>query len=136
KVMAGRLRGMNIESGATDRRIRVALVVGGRSGEHEVSCATAAGVMRALDPDRYEIVPVGITTDGRWVEGPSDPDALDLAAHGEITTGAEVLLRLDVGRELVAGSGHSANDDNVAGSGADENVAGSEPGAGATGSAD
>ncbi|MGC5615842.1 D-alanine--D-alanine ligase family protein [Georgenia sp. Z1491] len=92
---------MTIESRATDRRIRVALVFGGRSGEHEISCATAAGVMRALDPDRYEIVPVGITREGRWVLGPADPAALELAAHGAVTEGADVLLRLDGGRELV-----------------------------------
>jgi D-alanine-D-alanine ligase len=92
---------MSIETSATERRIRVALVFGGRSGEHEVSCATAAGVMSALDPERYEVVPVGITKDGRWVEGPSDPDALALSKRATITDGADVLLRLDASRELV-----------------------------------
>jgi D-alanine--D-alanine ligase len=48
-------------------RIRVAVVFGGRSSEHAISCLTAGSVMAALDPDRYEIVPVGIARDGRWV---------------------------------------------------------------------
>jgi D-alanine-D-alanine ligase len=51
----------------TRARLRVLLVFGGRSAEHDVSRATAVAVARALDPDRYEIVPVAITTDGRWL---------------------------------------------------------------------
>lgn len=46
---------------------RVVVLFGGRSAEHEVSCTTAVGVLRALDPRRYDVVPVGITTGGRWV---------------------------------------------------------------------
>jgi D-alanine--D-alanine ligase len=49
------------------RRTRVLLIFGGRSAEHDVSRATAVSVARALDPDRYEVVPVAITTDGRWL---------------------------------------------------------------------
>ena len=49
------------------RRVRVALVFGGVSSEHGVSCLTAAGVVSALDPTRYEVVGVGITRSGRWV---------------------------------------------------------------------
>jgi len=49
------------------RRVRVALVFGGVSSEHGVSCLTAAGVFSALDPERYEVVGVGITRTGRWV---------------------------------------------------------------------
>ena len=53
----------------TDRqpRTRVAVVFGGTSSEHGVSCLTAAGVLGALDPDRYEVVGIGITRSGRWV---------------------------------------------------------------------
>jgi len=42
-------------------------VFGGRSPEHSISCLTAAGVTEVIDPDRYDVVPVGVTQDGRWV---------------------------------------------------------------------
>ena len=61
------------------RRPRVAVVFGGRSSEHPVSCATAAGVMRAIDHDKYEVVPIGITTDGRWVLTDGDLTSLELS---------------------------------------------------------
>jgi D-alanine-D-alanine ligase len=51
----------------TGRRLRVAVIFGGRSSEHAVSCVTAGSVLAALDPDRYDVVPIGITTAGRWV---------------------------------------------------------------------
>ena len=51
------------------KRLRVGVLFGGRSGEHEVSLASAASVIRALDPEKYEAVPVGITKDGRWLVG-------------------------------------------------------------------
>lgn len=60
------------------RRIRVALLFGGRSSEHAVSCATAAGVMRAIDRAAYDIIPVGIAPDGRWVVVADDPAPLEL----------------------------------------------------------
>ena len=48
-------------------RIRLVVLFGGRSAEHEVSCTTAVSVLRAVDPARYDVVPVGITHDGVWV---------------------------------------------------------------------
>jgi D-alanine-D-alanine ligase len=51
----------------TGRRLRVLVLFGGQSAEHDVSRVTAVSVAKALDPDKYEIVPVGITTDGRWL---------------------------------------------------------------------
>ena len=48
-------------------RRRVLLLFGGRSAEHDVSRATAVAVAAALDPARYEVVPVAITTEGRWL---------------------------------------------------------------------
>ena len=69
---------MNEPSAPGGRRTRVALVFGGRSGEHAISCATAAGVLRALDPERYEVLPIGITPDGQWVLTGADPDSLAL----------------------------------------------------------
>ncbi len=49
------------------RKINVGLLFGGRSAEHEVSQASAANVLRALNPDRYNVVLIGITRDGRWL---------------------------------------------------------------------
>jgi D-alanine-D-alanine ligase len=49
------------------KRLRVGILFGGRSGEHEVSLASAASVIRALDPEKYEAVPIGIDKDGRWL---------------------------------------------------------------------
>src|SRR5882724_10361091 len=48
------------------RKIAVGLLFGGRSAEHEVSMASAANVLRALDPDRYVVSLIGISKDGRW----------------------------------------------------------------------
>ncbi|MBV9412012.1 MAG: D-alanine--D-alanine ligase [Acidimicrobiia bacterium] len=48
-------------------RVRLVVLFGGRSAEHEVSCTTAVNVLQALDPSRYDVVPVGITHEGRWV---------------------------------------------------------------------
>jgi D-alanine-D-alanine ligase len=51
------------------KRIRVGVLFGGRSGEHEVSLSSSASVIRALDPEKYEAVPIGISKDGRWLVG-------------------------------------------------------------------
>ncbi|QOZ25863.1 D-alanine--D-alanine ligase family protein [Bradyrhizobium sp. CCBAU 51753] len=52
-------------------KMRVAILFGGRSAEHDVSRASAANVLRALDPDRYEATAIGITRDGRWIVVPA-----------------------------------------------------------------
>ncbi|UGT42040.1 D-alanine--D-alanine ligase [Nocardia yamanashiensis] len=57
-------------------RIKVAVVFGGRSNEHGVSCRSARTVLSALDPERYEAVPIGITRDGTWVLGTGDVQTL------------------------------------------------------------
>ena len=49
------------------KRTRVAVIFGGRSGEHEVSLRSARSVMEALDPEKYEVVPIGITREGQWM---------------------------------------------------------------------
>lgn len=54
------------------QKLRVGVIFGGRSGEHEVSVASAASVLEALDKDKYEVVPIGITPEGRWLAG-ADP---------------------------------------------------------------
>jgi D-alanine-D-alanine ligase len=61
-------------------RIRVAVVFGGRSTEHAVSCASAGLILSAIDPDRYEVLPIGIATDGRWVLTSGDPARLALSS--------------------------------------------------------
>src|SRR5581483_4800622 len=58
--------GARCDSSSMTRRLRVGVVFGGRSGEHEVSLRSAWAVIGALDPARYEVVPVAIGRDGRW----------------------------------------------------------------------
>ncbi|MGC9347614.1 MAG: D-alanine--D-alanine ligase family protein [Anaerolineae bacterium] len=57
-------------------KLKVAVLFGGRSGEHEVSLVSAQSVMRALDRDRFEVIPVGITRDGAWIVGHDPVKAL------------------------------------------------------------
>jgi D-alanine-D-alanine ligase len=57
-------------------RVRLVVVYGGRSAEHEISCISAFHVLRAADPARYDVRVVGITTDGRWVDADSTVAAL------------------------------------------------------------
>ena len=62
------------------QRIRVALVFGGVSPEHGVSCLTAGSVARAIDAERYQVIGVGITTEGRWVRiDPAELAAFEVA---------------------------------------------------------
>jgi D-alanine-D-alanine ligase len=63
------------------RKTRIAVVFGGRSTEHAISAVSAGSILAALDPDEYEVVPVGITREGRWVLTSGDPQTL--AIHGE-----------------------------------------------------
>ncbi|MBV8182531.1 MAG: D-alanine--D-alanine ligase, partial [Mycobacterium sp.] len=61
----------------TDRaRVRVAVVFGGRSSEHAISCVSAGSILRNLDPQRFDVVAIGITPDGSWVMTDGNPDAL------------------------------------------------------------
>src|SRR5689334_19922854 len=50
-----------------NKKIRVGVIFGGRSGEHEVSLRSAESVLRSLDPNKYELVPIGITHEGKWL---------------------------------------------------------------------
>ncbi|MDQ1709448.1 MAG: D-alanine-D-alanine ligase [Frankiaceae bacterium] len=89
-------------------RIRLAVLFGGRSTEHQISCVSAGSVLAALDRDRYDVVAIGITPDGRWVVAPDDPKALTargsvlpsvdeagaaVALPGDPSAGGLVLLR-------------------------------------------
>ena len=64
------------------KRLRIGILFGGRSGEHEVSLISAASVISALDPDKYEAVPIGISKDGRWLAGTAAHKMLPPSAGG------------------------------------------------------
>jgi D-alanine-D-alanine ligase len=59
-----------------DRKPRVAVVFGGRSSEHGVSVVTAASVLRAIDRDKYDVLPIGITAEGRWALTADSPERM------------------------------------------------------------
>ncbi len=67
------------------RRIRVAVVFGGRGPEHAISCLGGGNVLRVIDRDRYEVIPIGITTEGAWLQVTDDPAKLAIA-DGELPT--------------------------------------------------
>ncbi|GAB3495952.1 D-alanine--D-alanine ligase family protein [Flexivirga lutea] len=85
------------------RKPVVAIVFGGRSSEHAVSCSTAASVLRAIDRDRFDVVPIGIAQDGRWVLVADDPEPLQLTADHTPTVRGETtaLLSTDPGAREV-----------------------------------
>ncbi len=101
------------------KKLRVGVIFGGRSGEHEVSVASAASVLRALDPDKYEVVPIGITHEGRWLAG-ADPTKMiagaameDSGEHSKPVTAVTItgdptrhgLVPTDTGASGAAGPG-------------------------------
>jgi D-alanine-D-alanine ligase len=74
-------------------KVRVAVVFGGRSAEHAISCVSAGSVIAALDPDRYEVVPVGITPEGGWVlADPAQRLAITDGELPEVSGGTAVSL--------------------------------------------
>ncbi len=82
-------------------RLRIGVLFGGRSGEHEISLVSARSVMTALDPNKYEIVPIGITRDGRWLTDSDSMVVLTTSGLPEYAVGAEAKT---LGRELVPGA--------------------------------
>lgn len=89
---------------------RVMLLFGGRSAEHPVSCVTAAGVLEAIDRDKYEVVPVGITREGAWTLVDQDVTAWSLSnsQKPEVTAGAEILrLTGEPGSHELLASNHN-----------------------------
>ena len=84
-------------------KLRVGILFGGRSGEHEVSLLSAASVLKAIDKNKYEVVPIGITKDGRWLTAEHAEDLLQgkivieprqlRAGDPETTPAAAVLAR-------------------------------------------
>jgi D-alanine-D-alanine ligase len=101
-----------------NRKIRIAVVFGGRSTEHAISCVSAGSVLRHLDRDRFDVVPVGITREGAWVLGADDPERLAIhdrelpsvdpsaaavALPGDPTRGGLVLLEPGRAGEVLGG---------------------------------
>jgi D-alanine-D-alanine ligase len=93
------------------RKIRVAVVFGGRGAEHAVSCASAGLVLGAIDRERYDVVPIGIARDGRWMLTSGDPARLaigsgDLPSVETVATpGVSVTPRPGPGQGALAISG-------------------------------
>jgi D-alanine-D-alanine ligase len=89
----------------TDRskpRVRVAVVYGGRSSEHAISCVSAGSILRNLDPERFEVVAVGITPEGSWVLTDGEHESLAIT-DGQLpavtgTAGTALALAADPGR--------------------------------------
>ncbi len=84
-------------------KLRVAILFGGPSSEHEISCASAAGVLGAIDRSKYEVIPVGITKAGKWTLAADDPSKWMLR-KGQLATvedeGNELAFATDGSREL------------------------------------
>src|SRR3954466_15657102 len=80
------------------KKLKVGILFGGRSGEHEVSLLSAASVMNAIDKSRFDVVPIGITKEGRWLT----------ATHAEQMLGGSTVVEslaasADEGKHLRAG---------------------------------
>jgi len=94
------------EPPSASRKPRVAIVFGGRSSEHAISCVTAGSVLEAIDKTAYDVVPIGIAPDGRWVLESGDTDRLQIKGHGELPSvdgdrAAIALLREAASTDLV-----------------------------------
>jgi D-alanine-D-alanine ligase len=111
RSQTARRRTQSARAPAAIRKVRVGVVFGGKSGEHEISLLSAQSVMHAMDKDKYEIVPIGITQEGRWLSG---GDPLKALTGGQMTM--PKLLRAPVvshsssavNRALIPGGGQSS----------------------------
>ncbi|QMV85165.1 D-alanine--D-alanine ligase [Corynebacterium hindlerae] len=77
--------------------IKVAVVYGGRSSEHSVSCVSAGAIMSHIDQEKYEVIPVGITQDGQWTVGETDPSKL--VKHDRTLPSVELTRRISLSVE-------------------------------------
>jgi D-alanine-D-alanine ligase len=77
------------------RKIRVGVLFGGQSGEHEVSLTSARAVMAALDRDKYDVLPIGITKQGRWISGDNAMPALEAQADPKLLPGGTPELKIE-----------------------------------------
>lgn len=88
---------------AETAKIRVVVMYGGKADEHSISCISTAGVLRALDTDRFEPVPVGITKQGQWIVDGEDPRGWDMADGLPVVERTPRLARRRAGRGARAG---------------------------------
>ncbi len=102
------------------QKIRVGVIFGGRSGEHEVSLASARSVMDAVDREKYEVVPIGVTKEGRWIASGDPMKALTMGDAGASRPAALLgdpshrgLMRLDERAERAIEATHMAELDVV-----------------------
>ncbi|MDQ0663918.1 D-alanine-D-alanine ligase [Arthrobacter ulcerisalmonis] len=86
---------------ASTRKPRVAVLFGGRSSEHAVSCVTAAGVLGAINKDKYEVIPIGIAKTGQWVLAPAETAQWSLAGSSlpEVVPSPQTVTLAEIGGE-------------------------------------
>jgi D-alanine-D-alanine ligase len=91
----------NVNIEGPTARPRVAVLFGGRSSEHAVSCVTAAGVLGAIDQTKYEVIPIGIAKSGQWVLASGDTHDWSLAASSlpEVASSARTVALTEIGGE-------------------------------------
>lgn len=89
-------------------KIRLGLLFGGRSGEHEVSLTSAASVLKALDPAKYEVVPIGITREGSWRVGKAAETLLPGAGHSSLAAERLLPAVLENGKLVMASADPTA----------------------------
>jgi D-alanine-D-alanine ligase len=99
--------------------VRVAVVFGGRSNEHAISCVSAGSILRNLDPQRFDVIAIGITPEGSWVLTDGNPDALAITNRQlpavSSQSGTELALPADPRRggqlvSLAPGAGPNAGE--------------------------
>ena len=91
----------NVNTKGHTARPRVAVLFGGRSSEHAVSCVTAAGVLGAIDQTKYEVIPIGIAKTGQWVLASGDTCDWSLSASAlpEVASSARTVALTEIGGE-------------------------------------
>ncbi|WP_411373564.1 D-alanine--D-alanine ligase family protein [Arthrobacter sp. MPF02] len=91
----------NNQTAGNRSKPRVAVLFGGRSSEHAVSCVTAAGVLGAINKDKYDVIPIGIAKSGQWVLASSDTTQWSLAGSSlpEVAPSAETVTLAEIGGE-------------------------------------
>ncbi|KQN95400.1 D-alanine--D-alanine ligase [Arthrobacter sp. Leaf69] len=89
----------NVNPEGQASRPRVAVLFGGRSSEHAVSCVTAAGVLGAIDQTKYEVIPIGIAKTGQWVLASGDTHDWSLSASSlpEVAASAKTVALTEIG---------------------------------------